>query len=184
MRIIAGRFKGAFLFSPRGMDVRPTPDKVRGAIFNIIGSDIEGAGFLDLFGGTGAVGLEALSRGAAQVTIVDNSTAELVRKNADKLKANTGITVRKQDAFSAMAAFAARGMKFDFIFADPPWQAGLEERIVDSAANILAPGGIFILEANKKTAVPIAGSGHSIQLAQTRKYGDAQLCFYMRAGGE
>ena len=178
VRIIAGVRKGAALASPKGMDTRPTPDKVRGALFNIIGADIEGAYLLDLFGGSGAIGLEALSRGASSVTIVDNATAELVKKNAEKLKLADGLKIIGKDVFSAIAKLAVRGAKFDFIFADPPWKAGLEEKIVEKASGVLASDGLLILEANAKTVVPESCGEPALSLVRVKKYGDAALNFY------
>ena len=178
MRIIAGRFRGHGLFTPKDLAIRPTPDKARQALFNIIGPDIAGAAFLDLFAGTGAVGLEAVSRGAARVAAVDSSP-DLAAKNAAKLKTGPaeGYTLAKGDVFHVMAAMTARGEKFDYVFADPPWDAGMERAIVARAAGLLAPGGMFILELSKRTETP-DGAPHGLALQDRRGYGEATFCFY------
>lgn len=183
MRIIGGSFKGAVLYGPKGADTRPTSDKVREALFNIIGSQIEGASFLDLFGGTGAVGFEALSRGASQVTIVEADQIDLIRKNAAKLKIETSerFHVIKGDTLKAIQVMEKRNQMFDFIFADPPWSKGHETETVKNAARILNFDGTLILEAFHKTEPPQPASSEQkpgIGLKQTRRWGDTALHFY------
>jgi 16S rRNA (guanine(966)-N(2))-methyltransferase RsmD len=181
MRIIAGRFRGHPLFSPVGRGARPTSDKARQALFNIIGPDIAGRSFLDLFAGTGAVGLEALSRGAAKVMAVESAQAELVIKNAAKLKAGPaeGHWLVRGDVFSTLDKIRAGGERFDYIFADPPWDAALEGRIVTLAAPLLAKDGLLILELNKRTTPP-DGAPHGLSLYDSRGYGEAMFYFYLK----
>lgn len=181
MRIIGGLYGGRRLAGPKGDDVRPTPDRVREALFNIIGARVEGAAFLDLFGGTGAAALEAISRGAASATVVELKNIDLIAKNAAMLGVRTPDPLRaiRGDAFHAVETMAERGERFDVIFADPPWRAGLEERIVNEAAGLLAPGGLLVLEAFHKTPPP-EPPGPDVHVKDTRRYGDTSLIFYER----
>ena len=185
MRIIAGKYKGHGLYCPRGVEIRPTSDKARGALFNIIGSSIAGSSFLDLFAGTGAVGLEALSRGAARVTAVEMYMPDITQKNARKLGAgpDSGYTLIRGDAFIEGRKYRSSGVLFDFIFADPPWGSGLEESVIKLAAPLLAEGGRLILEFNKRTGPPDGGP-QGLALIDTRRYGMAVFCFYIPSGDE
>ncbi len=186
MRIIGGDFKGTVLYGPgKGYGIRPTSDKVREALFGIIGSRIEGASFVDLYGGTGAVGFEAFSRGASYVTVVEAGRIDLIRKNAVKLKipASGQLQVIKNDVFKALKVMKKRGEMFDFIFADPPWHEGHEAETIKNAAGILTADGTFILEAYYKTKPPetpetVSGQKPGLRLRQSRRYGDTALHFY------
>ncbi len=179
MRIISGRFKGASLYGPKDNKVRPTSDKVREALFGIIGPAIDGAAFLDLYAGSGAVGLEALSRGAAHVVAVDNSSADLIRKNCGKL----GIAepdeyeIIKADISKALRRLLERNQKFDFIFADPPWRVGVEQDAFDYLVGLLSEGGLLIIEGFHKGETPDAIAA-KLKLADARRYGDTSLRFY------
>ncbi|MDH4184964.1 MAG: RsmD family RNA methyltransferase [Nitrospinota bacterium] len=181
MRIIAGKFKGHPLAASRGLAVRPTSDKARQALFNILGAGVEGGAFLDLFAGTGAVGLEALSRGAVVVTAVETHP-ETAIKNAAKLGATPaqGYTLIQGDIFKITGKLAAERRRFDFIFADPPWDAGLQTRIVAAAAPLLAAEGRLVLELNRRTAPP-DGAPHGLALTESRRYGEAIFRFYQRS---
>lgn len=180
MRIIGGHFRGARLHGPgKGGDIRPTPDRVREAVFNIIGDKIKGASLLDMFTGTGAVALEAVSRGAERVVAIERKYADIARKNMSKLGVEEGEILRivKGDAFAELSRLRELGDKFDIIYADPPWKGGLEEKIVDSCEDIIAPGGWLILESYFKTAPPEPKTG-KLAHKQTRRYGDTTLIFY------
>jgi len=180
VRIIAGKYKGHALYCPRGRDIRPTSDKARGALFNIIGASIAGSAFLDLFAGTGAVGLEALSRGAAMVTAVERDAPEITQRNAKKLGAgpDCGYTLIRGDVFTEARRICDPGAPFGYVFADPPWKAGLEEDILEAAAPLLAGGGMLILELNKRTAPPDRAA-HGLCLVDARRYGEAVFRFYL-----
>jgi 16S rRNA (guanine966-N2)-methyltransferase len=138
MRIVAGRFRGAAIAAPKGQDIRPTGDRVRESIFNILahgveGLEIEGARVLDLFAGTGALGLEALSRGAAYVHFVEDSAEArgLIRRNADALGVMGVTKIYRRDATKLGDAGTLR--PFDLLFADPPYGNGLAERALAAA---------------------------------------------------
>ncbi|VAX19045.1 16S rRNA (guanine(966)-N(2))-methyltransferase [hydrothermal vent metagenome] len=196
MRIIGGDFKGTVLYGPgKGSRIRPTSDKVREALFGIIGSRIKDASFLDLFGGTGAVGFEAVSRGASDVTIVEADSIDLIRKNGVKLKIEKSeqLHLVRSDAAEAMKMIEKRGEMFDFIFADPPWHEGYEAETIKNVAGILASDGTLILEAYYKTKPPEtskmsktsempepdSGQKPGLRLKDSRRYGDTALHFYV-----
>ena len=181
MRIIGGEFGGVGLFSPKGSDVRPTSDRAREALFNIIGDRIEGARLLDLFGGSGAVALEALSRGAAHVSVVELKHIDLIRRNAAKcgVTPSARFHVIRGDAFAAVDELDRRGERFDLVYADPPWGEGLEQRLADEAPRLLKAGGWLILESFFKMAPPTPADQLCV-LAKSRRYGDTVLHFYER----
>lgn len=184
MRIVAGRFRGAALAGPKGHEIRPTGDRVREAVFNILahgidGARIEGARVLDLFAGTGALGLEALSRGAAYVHFVeDNAEARgLIRRNIETLGA-TGVTrIYRRDATKLGEAGTLR--PFDLIFADPPYGKGLAERALQSAlgGGWLVPEAIAIIEERVDAEFELP-SGFA--LVDRRVYGDTAIRFLRR----
>ena len=150
MRIIAGNYRSRILKSLKGLALRPTTDRLRETLFNVLGPAVAGSRFLDVFAGTGAVGIEALSRGAAQVTFIENHApaAKLIRQNLDSLKITTGYTILAADALAALQKLAARHTPsippFDFVFVDPPYAAHVDyartlEFLSSTFANFLAP---------------------------------------------
>lgn len=187
MRIVAGRFRGTSLAAPKGQGIRPTSDRVREAVFNILthglGTQIEGARVLDLFAGTGALGLEAYSRGAAFVLFVEESAEArgLVRRNAEAVGATGATRIFRRDATRLGAAGTIP--PFALLFADPPYDKGLGEAALDAAAmgGWLLPGAVAVLEEDARTAVtPPAG----FTLLDRRDYGNTAvhfLCFAPRA---
>ena len=180
MRIIAGEAKGRTLFAPPGSQTRPTSDRIRGSLFNIIGSRVADARVLDLFGGTGALALEALSRGAESAVIADNSRAALqvIDRNARSvLKEDFEYRVRvmSSDYRSAIAALAGR--MFDLVFLDPPYR--MVEAYGDAlsrlhAADMLAPGCLIVLERLKSAGVVLP---EPFAVFDTRLHGDTAVDF-------
>lgn len=179
MRISGGEFRGRPLFTHKGQDVRPTSDKVRQAFFNIIGDAVDGARFLDLFGGTGAMGLEAVSRGAAMAVIVEKDHSSLVMKNAGHLglDGDLRLCVIRADAFAVLDKFDREGPAFDIIYADPPWKMDILSRIAAMSAKILSENGLLVMEAYYKTPAP---EEPGLALTDERRYGDTVLYFYKR----
>lgn len=162
MRIIAGTHKGKRLHSPKGMDVRPTSSRLREALFNILQNEIEGATFLDLFAGSGAVGLEAISRGAKHATFVEESreSAMAIKKNIGILQAEEATTVISEDALRALSLFKRRKKSFDIIFVDPPYgqedeAAPISLRVLKAidSMSLLAKGGLLFIEESKKISL-------------------------------
>jgi 16S rRNA (guanine(966)-N(2))-methyltransferase RsmD len=177
MRIIAGSRKGHTIFAPKGLATRPTGDRVREAAFNLIGP-LDGATVLDLFAGSGAMGLEALSRGAERAVFVesDAEAARAIERNLDKLRL-TGATIVRQDARTALAAEAAARRTYNLLLADAPYGEWpeLERSLAPYLADVLAPDGLLVVEtaARIEPDLPLA-------LRTSRRYGSARLTLYER----
>lgn len=146
MRVISGAARGRRLESLEGRDVRPTTDKVKESVFNIIQFNIEGRRFLDLFSGSGQMGIEALSRGASQAFFVDQSkqSAGVIKRNIDTVGFGDRATVVNFDAFSFLAG---NSKKFDIAFIDPPYGTGLLQQILPVVAENMNKGGLIICES-------------------------------------
>ncbi len=189
MRIIAGKYRSRILKSLKGLALRPTSDRLRETLFNVLGPGVVGSRFLDVFAGTGAVGIEALSRSAADVTFIENHApgAKLIRHNLDSLKITTGYTILASDALTALQKLAARHTPstppFDFVFVDPPYAAHADytrtlEFLSSSSANFLAPDALVIFEHHHKFQLP-EQSG-TLRRTRVLKQGDAALSFFRR----
>lgn len=185
VRIIAGRFKGRALGSPRGRTTRPTSDRVREALFSILG-DVEALPVLDLYAGSGALGLEALSRGALSATFVEEARAALValRANLEELGVAEQATVIAADARAAIQRLAREGARFGLVLADPPYAAGGEMGTLAEllASGIVLDGGWIVLEHAARTTPP--GGTPRLSLRFTRVYGDTALTFYRHSTTE
>ena len=178
-RIIGGAGKGRRLRTPRGDTTRPTGARVRQTLFDILAPRVRGCRFLDAFAGNGGVGLEALSRGAARVVLVDQSRAaiEVVRENARLVAAAGGdVQIYHQDARIALAALADSGVRFDVIYLDPPYASPLYEPLLEEAGRLLERAGVVVAEHFHKRALPETIGG----LVSTRsvRIGDHKLTFY------
>ncbi len=179
MRIVAGTFKGRRLAAPRGRDVRPTADRVREALFSILGS-VEGDVVLDLFAGTGALGLEALSRGAGSATFVelDRAAHEVVRRNIDATITDRShpTDLIKGDAARVVRSLALAGKRFDLVFFDPPYDrtAELVDEVADSLPTICAPSARVIVEVSARhvDVIAAAAARWNAELQVERAYGD------------
>jgi 16S rRNA (guanine966-N2)-methyltransferase len=191
MRVIAGTYRSRILKSLKGRALRPTSDRLRETLFNVLGPAVAGARFVDVFAGTGAVGIEAISRGAAEVVFIENHppAVALIRKNLESLGVRSGATVLGADALRGLEKLAAKhtadSRPFDFAFLDPPYAAAEEYartlRFLGSAS-FLAPGSVIIAEHHKKFDLPV----HAGSLARFRvlKQGDAALSFYRSDPGD
>lgn len=187
MQIISGSFKGRRIRFPEG--IRPTQNKVRKAIFDCLGDCIKGSVFLELFAGSGAVGIEALSYGAKQVSFVESDSAclKLIESNLKLVGAKT-YNFYKKDSLRAIESFSQEGKRFDIIFLDPPYQRDWAKKslLVLSVCDILAPQGILIIEHHKKEELPkeVAGDGidRSLRLFKQKRYGEAVVSFYRNMG--
>jgi len=187
MRIIAGKYRSRILKSLKGLALRPTSDRLRETLFNILGPAVTGSRFLDVFAGTGAVGIEALSRSAAEVIFIEYHppAAKLIRHNLDALKITTGYTILAADALTALQKLAARHTPstppIDFVFVDPPYAAQADyartlEFLSSPSANFLAPSALVIFEHHHKFSLP-EKSGQ-LTSARVLKQGDAALSFF------
>lgn len=185
MRIVAGKFRGKTLLSPKDESIRPTADRVREAVFNILasrmGPSLEGKRVLDLFAGTGALGLEALSRGAANVVFVDNGAEArgLIRDHIEAFGAGGLTKLLRRDA-TDLGPAGTLG-PFDLIFLDPPYGKGLGERALLSAraGSWIAPGATIVLEEGSDIALELP-QGFTVD--DRREYGAAAVSFIGVAG--
>jgi 16S rRNA (guanine966-N2)-methyltransferase len=182
VRIVGGRWGGRRLVAPRGTATRPTADMAREALFNAL-FDVEGWRVLDLYAGTGAVALEALSRGATSAVCVEKARPALAAldENAAALGAGPALVIRRQPVSAALSALAREGASFELIFADPPYelaQDALPEILVAAGMGLLAEEGVVILEHRKSDPAPVAPEG--LELQRTRKYGEAAMSWYRR----
>jgi 16S rRNA (guanine966-N2)-methyltransferase len=180
MRIIAGKYRGRRLKSPPSLRTRPTSDRLRETLFNIIAPRIEGARFLDLCAGSGAVGIEALSRGAAQVTFVDRSRkmGALIKANLDSLsvaESETDVVCSETREFLRRAKRRAEHQPWDIIFFDPPYSADYTP-VLELMGAVIAPSGLLVCEHyHKKGLSEDVSSLHRVRML---KQGDSCLSFY------
>ncbi len=180
MRVIAGSHRGRRLSGPQGTALRPTSDKVRGALFSILGNRIPGSRFLDLFAGSGAVGIEALSRGAATVTFVesDQRAVRLLRKNLIDCQLLSRADVRSAEVDLFLSHQDWKQSPFDVIFADPPYAAIQELAPLWRAweVGLIGSDGVMVIEQDAKAQLPPTISGAT--LIRRYRYGDTALFVY------
>ena len=182
MRIIAGKFRGRKLKSPPSLQTRPTSDRLRETLFNILAPRIEGAWFLDLCAGSGAVGIEALSRGAARVTLVDRARrmCALIEKNLYTLGVEDEVEVVHAEASEFLRRYAGKqALVFDIVFFDPPYATdyeGVLKYFGEQAARLLAEDSLVIIEHHKKR--DLNEKSGLVHRYRTLKQGDSLLSFY------
>src|ERR1700687_586652 len=189
MRVIAGTYKSRILKSLKGLALRPTSDRLRETLFNVLAPNIAGSRFVDLFAGTGAIGIEALSRAAAEVVFMENHppAATLIRRNLESLGINTGATVLAVDALRGLAMLATRKMEaapgFDYVFLDPPYAAAEEySRVLEflGSATLLAPGAVVVAEHRRN--FDLRAEAGALRRFRVLRQGDAALIFHRRGG--
>jgi 16S rRNA (guanine966-N2)-methyltransferase len=175
VRIIAGSRKGARIFAPKGRDTRPTGDRVREAAFNLIGP-VDGMHVLDLYAGSGAMGLEALSRGAESATFVeaDQEAAATIVRNLDKLGL-VGATVLREDAARKLATDAASGRRYDLVLIDPPYRmlAGILPTLAAHLPAVVEPDGLVVVESDAREEPDVA-----LPKRTSRRYGSARVTLF------
>ncbi|HTN54160.1 MAG TPA: 16S rRNA (guanine(966)-N(2))-methyltransferase RsmD [Anaeromyxobacter sp.] len=176
-RIIAGSARGRRLTVPRGSATRPTSDKVRGAVFNVLGQFFEGGEVLDLYAGTGALALEALSRGCARAVCVeaDRAAAEALRRNAEACGFGDRVQVVQGRVGEAVGRLA--GGRFALAFVDPPYAEG-PEGALEALGRLLAPGGRAVAEHDVRRPPPDRAG--PLALLDRRRYGDTGISIYQR----
>ena len=176
MRVITGSARGRRLKTPEGMDIRPTTDNVKESIFNILQFDIEGRRVLDLFAGTGQLGIECLSRGAREAVFIDRDreAVKIIRENLKTC--GFSAPVLQQDALS----YLQQGGKFDLIFVDPPYDAGLYAPVLERINSVdnLSDGGIILCESRRDTPLPEMRSPY--RKKKEYRYGKVKLCLYLK----
>jgi 16S rRNA (guanine966-N2)-methyltransferase len=175
MRIIAGTRKGHTIHAPKGLDTRPTSDRVRENVFNIVAPWVEEARVLDLYAGSGAMGLEALSRGAAAAVFVeaDADAVRAIERNLDKLRLR-GATVLRLEATLALAQEAAAGRKYDLVLLDPPYAMTDFDSLGRYLPTVLADDGLLVLETDARTEPELPG----LAVRTTRKYGSTRVTVF------
>lgn len=189
MRIVAGTHKNHPIITPKGQQTRPTSGRLRESLFNICQSYIGDARFLDLFAGSGAIGLEAISRGASSAAFIDNHAEciKTIKRNLQALNMLPQALVIEGDVFVQIKKLHAKGALFDIIYADPPYSTYKEDQSFSAHLlkmldrfNILAPGGIFFLEEASKESLPSEETLQNLILKSSRRMGKSQLLQYQR----
>jgi 16S rRNA (guanine966-N2)-methyltransferase len=182
MRISAGEHRGRRLQSVKGRATRPTSDLLRQAVFNVLGDRIDGARVLDLCAGTGSVGLEALSRGAATATFVeqDRRAVTTLRSNLGRLGLTSRARVIASDVLMALRRIEAAGESFDCIFVDPPYAGDLAVRCIEMLADgtVLSDNGALVTQAFYKT--PLPEQAGILRRTWRRRYGESSLAVYTK----
>jgi len=184
MRVIAGTYRSRLLVSPRGTATRPTSDRLRETLFNILATRIEGCLFADLYAGTGAVGIEAISRGASHVWFAENAPAALaaIGQNLAALKITRGFTIEDRGTGALLQRLAKLAKPIDLVFLDPPYEAEAEYEgtlnFFGSARGrlLLAPDALVIAEHSSKSEMPKRFGG--LEHMRLLRQGDAALSFY------
>ena len=174
MRVIAGAYGGRELSAPRGRYTRPTSDRVREALFSILG-EVSGARVLDLFAGSGALGIEALSRGASEATLVDSSPAAIaaIRRNLERLGIEANVHRRSAFAFLQQAPGSTR--HYDLVFLDPPYRhaGSLSTQLAAALVPVLAPEARVVAESDRRRPLELG-----LDLRDERRYGDTLIQIY------
>ncbi|MCC7404343.1 MAG: 16S rRNA (guanine(966)-N(2))-methyltransferase RsmD [Bdellovibrionales bacterium] len=178
MRIIAGKFRGRRLASFQASHIRPTTDRVKESIFNKIAAHLPEARVLDLFSGTGNLGIEAISRGASEVTFVEKSgkSLQILNKNLALLGINSGVTVRKDDVLDFVKKYS--GPAFDVVLADPPFTEKIAHPVMEilSQHPLVVPGGVIIIESSRHE--PIGEQYPPFNFLDRRDFGDKNVSFF------
>jgi 16S rRNA (guanine966-N2)-methyltransferase len=175
MRVISGRWGGRRLHAPPGDATRPTSDRVREALFSVLGDRVLDARVLDLFAGSGALGIEALSRGAATAAFVDSAPRALKALEANLAALEAHAEVRRQDARRYLVGASAAGRQYDLVFLDPPYRlAGrLGGELSDMLPAVLAPGAAVVSESDRRLPLDL-----DLPLHDERRYGDTLIRIY------
>lgn len=175
MRIVGGKYGGRVLSGFEGKDIRPTSDKARESLFNILRNRIYGSNFLDLFCGTGAIGIEAISHGAKTVTFndIERKSLAVLKSNLEKLKVTEDYKITNLDALSFLMR---SGPIYDIIYIDPPYKMDIYDKLLKLSVNALNDGGIVIFESEQ----PFDGQVDGLIKYDERKYGRARLTFYKK----
>lgn len=179
MRVIAGKYKGRKLLCPPGVGVRPTGDRIKETLFSLLTGEIEGAAVLDLFAGVGALGIEALSRGAHSAVFVerDGLARSFLSRNLESVGAEDEAAMLGGDAFRAMRRLSDDGRRFDIVFADPPYGRNIVYRLLALQEDypLCGAGGMFVLQHHSKED---PGEAANLEICKRREVGDTVLSLY------
>ena len=178
MRIITGKLRGLKLLVPAGLSIRPTSDRVKESVFAILGDKLVEATVLDLFGGSGNLSLEAVSRGAREVVCVDNNPISLkcINANVQKAKAVAQVKIYRNDALKSIALLHRENLLFNIIFCDPPYNKNWTQKILEQIKNynIVAKSGIIVIEYSQHEKFVLPSDFH---LFRQEKYGETMVAF-------
>lgn len=182
MRIIGGEYRSRLISMPKGVEIRPTQDKVRQAVFNLLG-DVSGKNALELFAGSGAFGIEAISRGATHAVFVDNNfkCTQTIRANLESLKVpDSFYDIIKTNALSVLPRLKNEGKKFDLVFLDPPYYKGIARKCLINidTYDILSRNSSIIIEHSKKDSLDAALK--TLILEKERRYGDTVITIFRK----
>lgn len=180
MRVISGTLRGRRLKGPKGLELRPTGDRLKETLFNILAPHIPGAVMMDVFSGTGAIGIEAISRGARRVLFIDKnpSAVGLIRHNLKACGIEGGFDLIREDVFKILRSLARKQFQADLIFFDPPYDWLPFQDLLKLALkpSLLSPGGITVMEHARRAELPDSGDGyHRFRVV---RHGDSCLSFY------
>lgn len=180
MRIVAGAFRGRRLRAPSGTKIRPTTDRVREAVFSIIASDLADAHVLDLFAGTGALGLEALSRGAAQAVFVDHDpqAVRLIQTNVSLCGVGDRVQIIQGAVLQVIRRLASQKNTFRLVFMDPPYGKGHIEKTLSELSKVANPETLVVVEHHVKDILTSPWEGWF--RTESRRYGDSMVSFFIR----
>jgi 16S rRNA (guanine966-N2)-methyltransferase len=180
MRVIAGAYRGRKLRTLEGAEVRPTSDRLRETLFNILTPQIRNSRFLDICAGSGAVGVEAISRGAGDVVFVESSRAAcwVIETNLQTLRVDDGFRLIRRDATPALKELAQTSSRFDIVFFDPPYASELYDQVMNelSSGSLLDAGSIVVVEHRSRHRLPPAYS--NLKTYRELKQGESSLSFY------
>lgn len=180
MRVIAGKARRLPLISPEGKDTRPTTDRIKETLFNILQDEVPGCHFLDLFSGSGGIGIEALSRGAKEAVFVEFGKEALacIRANLNKTRLMDQATVLPVEVTYGISKLEKMGKKFDIVYADPPYQKGFEPKVLDllAGSGIVKPGTLVILESSLETT-PDYVDKNDYEILRIKEYKNNQHVF-------
>ncbi|MGH9747910.1 MAG: 16S rRNA (guanine(966)-N(2))-methyltransferase RsmD [Candidatus Acidiferrales bacterium] len=184
MRVVAGKFRSRHLKGPGRLLLRPTSDRLRETLFNVLGAAVEDSLFVDIFAGTGGIGIEAISRGARETIFIEShaGSARLIRENLESLGVRTGAEVLELDAVRGLEKLASRHLAADFIFLDPPYEREEEHlRVLEflDASHLIAPRGLVIVEHHHSMELPERFD--RLECMRILEQGDATLSFYRLA---
>ena len=182
MRIISGKNRGTKLFTLDGLDTRPTLDRVKEPLFSILNFDIVDSVILDLFAGSGALGLESISRGAKEAVLCDNSkrAVHIIEQNVEKISAKEKVKIMSTDYLNALEILKKQNYKFDIVFLDPPYQTDFSEKASKKIVeyNLLNENGIIVIETDRKNEITYnINKLNLFDIYDERKYGRAELIF-------
>lgn len=184
MRVIAGKARGRRLNSVSGLKTRPTTDRIKETLFNIIANEVADSNFLDLYAGNGGIGIEALSRGAKQVIFIDKNPqcTRIIKENLMKTELSSQAEVYTNDALKAITILARKKREFDLVFVDPPYNLGYVAKALAAIAEhkVVSKNGLVITEFGNKEDIP--DSVLNLFLVRSENYGDTSLGFYRNEG--